>query len=190
VEAFARRVSELLGEPLTVDDLPGALDRLGIAGPLVAAGLRNTVSPTVIAGGYKANVIPGEATAQFDVRVLPGAEERLRAEVEALAGDDVELRWDRWIPPVEARDDGPLLEAFAAAIAAEDPAGVLVPFLMPASTDNKHLARIGVTGYGFVPLRTSADFDAFGHFHAVDERIPLDALAFSARTTARILRTA
>ncbi len=190
VEAFARRVSELLGEPLAVDDLPGALDRLGIAGPLVAAGLRNTVSPTVIAGGYKANVIPGEASAQFDIRVLPGGEERLRTEVEALAGDDVDLRWDRWIPPIEAPPEGPLLDVFAAAVAAEDPEGVLVPFLMPASTDNKHLARIGVTGYGFVPLRTDAAFDAFGHFHAVDERIPLDALAFSVRTTARILRSA
>jgi len=189
-EAFARRVSELLGETLTVDDLPAALDRLGIAGPLVAAGLRNTVSPTVIAGGYKSNVIPAEATAQFDVRVVPGAEERLRAEVEALVGEEVELRWDRWIPPIEAASDGPLLDVFASALAAEDPDGVLVPFLMPASTDNKHLARIGVTGYGFVPLRTDADFDAFGHFHTVDERIPLDALAFSVRTTARILRSA
>ncbi|WP_290474150.1 peptidase dimerization domain-containing protein [Leifsonia sp. 71-9] len=190
VEAFARRVSELLGETLTVDDLPAALDRLGIAGPLVAAGLRNTVSPTVIAGGYKSNVIPAEATAQFDVRVVPGAEERLRAEVEALVGEEVELRWDRWIPPIEAASEGPLLDVFASALAAEDPDGVLVPFLMPASTDNKHLARIGVTGYGFVPLRTDADFDAFGHYHAVDERIPLDALAFSVRTTARILRSA
>jgi acetylornithine deacetylase/succinyl-diaminopimelate desuccinylase-like protein len=65
-----------------------------------------------------------------------------------------------------------------------------VPFLLPASTDNKHLARLGIRGYGFVPLRVPADFDVFGQFHAADECVPVSALAFGTRVTARILREA
>ncbi|KQR51498.1 hypothetical protein ASF88_19560 [Leifsonia sp. Leaf336] len=190
VEAFAERATALLGERVDISTIDRYPEPLGTAGPLVAAALRNTVSPTIIQGGYKSNVIPGEARAEFDVRVLPGQEDALRHEVEALLGPGIDIAWDRWIHPIEAPSSGPLLDVMAAAIAAEDERGVVVPYLMPASTDNKHLASVGIAGYGFTPLRTDADFDAFGHFHAVDERVPVDALAFCARVTERILRDA
>ncbi|WP_198553628.1 MULTISPECIES: hypothetical protein [Microbacterium] len=98
----------------------------------------------------------------------------------------------------ETRDDdldalgfvGTLIETLQAAMAAEDEQGIVVPYLLPASTDNKHFARLGIHGYGFIPLRVPRGFDVFGQFHAADERIPLAALHFSARTTARILQHA
>lgn len=73
---------------------------------------------------------------------------------------------------------------------AEDPDGVVVPYLMPASTGNKHLSAPGIDGYGFTPLRVPADFDTCGRFHAADERVPVDALHFGFRVTGRLLRTA
>lgn len=190
VEAFAGQAGELLGESIDLDDVRADDPRLGPAAPLLAAALRNTVSPTIVQGGYKANVIPGEARAEFDVRVLPGQEGALRREVEELLGPDLELAWDRWIHPIESPARAPLIDVLGAAIAAEDPEGVVVPYLMPASTDNKHLAGAGIAGYGFTPLRLDDDFDAFGHFHAVDERVPVDALGFCARVMERILRDA
>jgi len=75
-------------------------------------------------------------------------------------------------------------------VTAEDAGGTVVPYLLPASTDNKHLARLGIRGYGFVPLRVPADFDVYGQFHAADERVPVDAVYFGTRVTARILRDA
>lgn len=188
--AFAEQVSALLGTPLTVADLESHLDELGIAGPLVAAGLRNTASPTTLRAGYKTNVIPGEATAGLDVRIVPGTEGQLERAIEGLLGEGVEVRFARMIPPLESPAHGPLLDAIQLALVEDDPDGVVVPYLMPASTDNKHLRHAGITGYGFVPLRTEGDFDAFGLYHAVDERIPVDALRFCARVTHRILRTA
>ncbi|KXC06480.1 hypothetical protein [Microbacterium hominis] len=65
-------------------------------------------------------------------------------------------------------------------MAAEDEQGIVVPYLLPASTDNKHFTRLGIHGYGFIPLRVPRGFDVFGQFHAADERIPLAALHFSA----------
>ena len=98
----------------------------------------------------------------------------------------------------ETRDDdldalgfvGTLIATLQAAMAAEDEQGIVVPYLLPASTDNEHFARLGIHGYGFIPLRVPRGFDVFGQFHAADERIPLAALHFSARTTARILQHA
>lgn len=191
-DAFLSAFGELTGRDLAGAgaDLERELDRLGFVGDIVAAGLRNTASPTMLAAGYKTNVIPGEALAEVDVRVLPGCAETLQEEIERLVGADVAVEWGRWVPPIAAPADAPFVATLRAAVAADDPDGVVVPYLLPASTDNKHLARLGIAGYGFAPLRVPDGFDAFGLFHAVDERVPLEALRFGARVTERMLRTA
>ncbi|MBK5249364.1 MAG: hypothetical protein JJE50_07985, partial [Actinomycetales bacterium] len=56
-------------------------------------------------------------------------------------------------------------------------------------TDNKSLARLGITGYGFAPLRLPADMDFAGMFHGVDERVPVESLEFGVRVMERFLRT-
>lgn len=168
----------------------GRIDDLGFAASLLDAGMRNTASPTVLAAGGKANVIPASASATLDVRIVPGQHDVVRSELAAVVGDDIEVTWERDIAAIEAPVDAPLVDVLQRAITAEDPDGVVVPYLLPASTDNKHLSRLGIRGYGFVPLRVPADFDVFGQFHAADERVPVEALAFGTRVTARILREA
>lgn len=168
----------------------GRLDDLGFAASLIDAGMRNTASPTVLAAGGKANVIPATASATLDVRIVPGQHDAVRAELATVVGDDIEVTWARDIAAIEAPVDAALVEVLQRAITAEDADGVVVPYLLPASTDNKHLSRLGIRGYGFVPLRVPADFDVFGQFHAADERVPVEALAFGTRVTARILREA
>ncbi|MSY04071.1 MAG: hypothetical protein F2725_04850, partial [Actinobacteria bacterium] len=64
------------------------------------------------------------------------------------------------------------------AIKDQDPDGIPVPYLMSGGTDNKALAKIGITGYGFSPLRLPADLDFMSLFHGVDERVPVDGLIF------------
>ncbi|AMM20205.1 hypothetical protein AX769_08550 [Frondihabitans sp. PAMC 28766] len=190
-ESFAASVSLLLETAVTASSLPEVLDRLGGARPLIEPSLRTTASPTRLEAGYKSNVIPARARAYIDVRTLPGYDESARAEIAALGGADVDVEWLPSPGPVEARPDSPLLDVLAEATRSEDPDAVVIPYLLPASTDHKNLARLGIHGYGFVPFRTATpDFDAFGLFHAVDERIPLDALFFAARVTARIAERA
>jgi acetylornithine deacetylase/succinyl-diaminopimelate desuccinylase-like protein len=174
----------------STEGLDAELESLGFVASLVGASARNTVSPTVLAAGGKTNVIPAEATARLDIRVLPGADAALHEELAAVVGDDVEITWGRPVPAIESPLDSPLLDVLQDAITAEDQGGLVVPYLLPASTDNKHLAQLGIRGYGFVPLRVPADFDVFGEFHAADERIPVESLYFSVRVTDRILRRA
>lgn len=182
--------SEETGVPFREDALEEDLEALGFAGSLIAATTRTTVSPTVLTAGSKTNVIPAEASARLDIRTLPGQDDTLRDVIEAVAGDDVTVKWDHWIRAIDAPIDAPLIDVLQEAITTEDADGLVVPYLLPASTDNKHLARLGIRGYGFVPLRVPADFDVFGEFHAADERIPVESLHFSTRVTARILRDA
>jgi len=173
---FRSAFSELTGQ----DAWPGLVD----------AGLRHSAVPTMLAAGYKLNVIPGEAVAEVDTRVVPGGEAGFRREVERIVGEDVTVEWVLSNAPVVAPVDGPLVETVREAVAHDDPHGVVVPYLLPASTDNKSFSRLGIAGYGFTPLRVPDGFDAFGQFHAVDERVPLTALRFGARVMRRILRTA
>ena len=72
---------------------------------------------------------------------------------------------------------------------AEDPGAAVLPYTLSGGTDNKSLARLGITGYGFAPLRLPADLDFSGMFHGVDERVPVDALRFGVRVLDRLLRT-
>jgi acetylornithine deacetylase/succinyl-diaminopimelate desuccinylase-like protein len=173
---FLTAFSELTGQ----NALPGLVD----------AGLRHSAVPTMLAAGYKLNVIPSEAVAEVDTRVVPGGEAAFRREVERVVGEDVSVEWVLSNAPVVAPVDGPLVQTVRAAVAQDDPDGVVVPYLLPASTDNKNFSQLGIAGYGFTPLRVPAGFDAFGQFHAVDERVPLTALRFGARVVHRILRTA
>ncbi|MDO9395137.1 MAG: peptidase dimerization domain-containing protein, partial [Herbiconiux sp.] len=178
------------------------LRALGVAGALVADGARSTATPTVLAAGGKANVIPSRAEARLDVRVLPGRLDAFRREIAELVGPEVTLEWSPVIPAVESPLDSPLLGVLAASVAAEDEGATLLPFQLPASTDAKHLAALGIRGYGFVPLRvpdrlTTAEghdgpgeLDLFGLFHGADERVPVESLAFLARVTARMLAEA
>ncbi|HEY0814008.1 MAG TPA: M20/M25/M40 family metallo-hydrolase, partial [Pseudonocardia sp.] len=170
--------------------LERALDELGLVGEIVGAGLRHSAVPTMLAAGYKINVVPAEALAEVDVRVLPGDEAGFRRAVEQIVGEEVTVEWGEAPAPTPSPVDGPLVETLRTAIAADDPDGVVVPYLLPASTDSKNFSRLGIAGYGFTPLRVPDGFDTFGLFHAVDECVPTDALRFGARVTERVLRTA
>lgn len=190
LERFLEVFGRERGVEFTDEELDAQLDDLGFVGRVISASARQTAAPTVLRAGDKSNIIPARAQATVDLRALPEREEELREEFTRLAGDSVELHWQDSLSPIAAPIDSAFVTAISDAVVAEDPDGVVVPYLLPASTDNKHFARLGVHGYGFVPLRVPDDFDVYGQFHSTDECVPVESLYFSARTTARILRTA
>ena len=77
--------------------------------------------------------------------------------------------------------EGRLVDAMCAAIKKLDPEGIPVPYLMSGGTDNKALSDLGITGYGFSPMRLPADLDFMSLFHGVDERIPLESFDFGVK---------
>jgi acetylornithine deacetylase/succinyl-diaminopimelate desuccinylase-like protein len=179
--AFLGEACAALGIDFTPNDLPAVLAKLGPIARMVGATVTNTVNPTVLAAGYKVNVVPQVATADVDGRFLPGYEEEFFAEVDGLLGSGVEREFVHHDIAVETGFDGDLVAAMSQAILAQDPDGRLVPYCLSGGTDAKSFSRLGIRCFGFAPLRLPADLDFAGMFHGVDERVPVDALQFGVR---------
>ncbi|WP_022880705.1 M20/M25/M40 family metallo-hydrolase [Gryllotalpicola ginsengisoli] len=163
--------------------------RTGSAAGFILATLRTTTNPTVLSAGYKANVIPERAEARIDIRPLPGQEDDILAALHEVVGDEVELQITHRDIGLEHPFTGPLVDAMTASLGAHDPGVPVLPYLMPGGTDNKALSLLGITGYGFAPLRLPAELDFPGMFHGIDERVPVDALAFGRAVLADLLKT-
>ncbi|RMI13465.1 M20/M25/M40 family metallo-hydrolase [Cellulomonas triticagri] len=186
-------VADLTGLPLDVDD-PLAIDRLiGALGParrFVGSSIRTLANPTQLHAGYKTNVIPGRATATVDVRPLPGDHEAVLAKVRELAGPHVRVEPEHLDIGLEVPATGALVDTMTDVLREQDPEAVVLPYMLSAGTDNKSLARLGIHGYGFAPLRLPADLDFTALFHGVDERVPTDSLRFGVRVLDGLLRQA
>ena len=160
--------------------------RTGTASGFILATLRTTTNPTLLNAGYKHNVIPDTAEALIDIRTLPGEEDQVLDQVRELIGPDIEIEVMHRDVGLEASFGGPLIDAIVDTLGTHDPGAPVLPYLLSGGTDNKALSLIGITGYGFAPLRLPAELDFPGMFHGVDERVPLDALVFG-RTVLRDL---
>ena len=148
---------------------------------MMGATTQNTSNPSMLNAGYKANVIPGSATAVVDGRFLPGFEHELEETMRQIVGADAEISVLVRDKALEVDFSGPLVEAMTAAVLSQDPQGIPVPYLMSGGTDNKALSELGIIGYGFSPLRLQDDLDFFALFHGVDERVPVEGVKFGVR---------
>ncbi|WP_199546184.1 M20/M25/M40 family metallo-hydrolase [Streptomyces sp. N35] len=171
-------------------DVDALLGKLGRAAALVEPTVRNSANPTMLQAGYKVNVIPGEAVAYVDGRYLPGGEEEFRATLDELTGPHVDWEFHHREVALEAPVDSSVYRKMRAALEEFEPEGHVVPYCMSGGTDAKQFSRLGVTGYGFSPLKLPEDYDYAAMFHGVDERVPVEALHFGARVLSRFLRTA
>ena len=180
-------LSDLTGTSYADDDLHELLAQLGGAQGFVLGTLRDTANPTMLSAGYKHNVVPQSATAALDCRFLPGHEEAMLARIEELAGEFVDVEVVHRAIALESPESGSLVDAMSAALLAEDPGAAVLPYCLSGGTDNKQLAQLGITGYGFVPLRLPADLEFAPMFHGIDERVPLESLRFGARVLRRFL---
>ena len=187
VKDLFREVARVTGKAYDEKDLRPLLTEIGSTARMIGATLQNTANPTMLEAGYKANVIPGSASAVIDGRFLPGYEEEMNATIRSIVGPDIKIETISRDIALEVDFNSPLVEAMKAALLREDPEGIPVPYLMSGGTDNKALSELGIVGYGFSPLRLPADLDFMSLFHGVDERIPVDGIRFGVRVLADFL---
>jgi acetylornithine deacetylase/succinyl-diaminopimelate desuccinylase-like protein len=181
VKAFFKRVADETGKPYDEADLQPLLQEVGFAARMIGATLQNTANPTMLEAGYKANVIPGSASAVIDGRFIPGFEDELNSTIKSLIGEHITVETITRDKALEVPFEGDLVEAMCNALIKEDAVAIPVPYVMSGGTDNKALADLGIIGYGFSPLKLDADFDFMAMFHGVDERVPVEGLTFGAR---------
>jgi acetylornithine deacetylase/succinyl-diaminopimelate desuccinylase-like protein len=187
MQVLLSTIGELAGVEATPANAERLVEEFGSAARMLGAVIKNTTNPTMLAAGYKVNVVPGEATAHVDGRFLPGYEDEFFSTLAELVGDRVGIDYVSRQHGLETTFDGDLVEAMTTALLEEDPDAVVAPYLMSGGTDAKHWHKLGIRCFGFTPLRLPGELDFTALFHGVDERVPTDALEFGARVFDRFL---
>ncbi len=164
------------------------LDRMGPEALAFDPLLHNTVNATIVHGGTQSNVIPSKIVVEMDGRTLPGfSGTDLQAELVALLGDEVEIEVLAE-PPAAATPDMGLFPTLSAILREADPEALPIPYLLPAVTDGRYFARLGIQTYGFLPMSLPEDFDFYSSIHAADERVPVAALDFGTDAVYKVLQ--
>jgi acetylornithine deacetylase/succinyl-diaminopimelate desuccinylase-like protein len=140
--------------------------------------LRNSVSPNIIKGGFRMNVIPTEAEASLDARLLPGEDrEQLMSELRRLINDPaVQVLPEDWAtnPASPASPlDSAMFQALEKAQTILFPGAVTLPMMSTGGTDAAHLRAKGVPSYGIGPVVTEEDGS---RMHGNDERLAVEGL--------------
>jgi acetylornithine deacetylase/succinyl-diaminopimelate desuccinylase-like protein len=187
IRETVKGLAAVTGRDFDPEDVDAWLPLLGGAARMIGATVRNTTNPTMLDGGYKANVIPSKAEATIDARFLPGQEDALLDTLDGLLADGVEREFIVRDIAVETAFEGALVDGMCAALRAEDDGAHPVPYLMSGGTDAKSFSTLGIRCFGFSPLRLPADLNFMALFHGIDERVPVEALKFGVRVLDRLL---
>ena len=185
---FIYELSDALGIDVDPNNQEELVRLLGPVGLMVGATFANSAQPTMLNAGYKLNVIPESADASIDGRVLPGFEEEFDRTIEELLDGQAEVVEVFSDIAMETTFDGRTVDTMAAALRAEDPGAIPVPYVLSGGTDAKQFAKLGIRAFGFIPLRLPPDLEFSKLFHGVNERVPVDALTFGTRVMDRFLR--
>lgn len=141
--------------------------------PGIANLFTDTFQVTVFEGGEKINVIPGEASAEIDVRLLPETDaEAYLGRVREALGEQVQvdvLLSSPSVPP--SPTDHPVYRSVAGVLEETAP---VVPALIPGFTDSRFFRERGIPAYGLSPFFLEPQ-DFLG-IHGPDEAIPLEEL--------------
>jgi acetylornithine deacetylase/succinyl-diaminopimelate desuccinylase-like protein len=150
---------------------------LSSANPAWNAMMRDTISPTILQAGVRQNVIPAEARAVLNIRLLPGnMVEPLIAKFQHLVNDpeisfEVEQGAGEAAPSSSTTSE--LFNAIGLAAANEFAGAPAVPYMHTGATDSMYLRLRSVQAYGIMPFPLT-DED-YARMHGDDERLPVDS---------------
>ncbi|MGH9669982.1 MAG: M20/M25/M40 family metallo-hydrolase [Terriglobales bacterium] len=140
--------------------------------------LRNTISLTMLGGSQQTNVIPGEAWAHLDVRLLPGEDPKAFLEEMGRVVDDANVTIEPENAEFRVANASPLDTALFAAIRRVEaryfPGTLVVPRLTSGYTENQRYRGLGIVSYGFSPYTVTEEEGATEH--ADNERIRVEEL--------------
>jgi acetylornithine deacetylase/succinyl-diaminopimelate desuccinylase-like protein len=153
---------------------------------------RTTLSPTVVQGGTKRNVIPDRVHLHLDVRVRQGetreqAEHAIWSLLDGL--DRVNVEFTGWREGSSSPRHTALWDALERVCAVLAPGAVMVPGITAATTDGRHVRPLGSPCYGFGLFSERIDAaEYFRMFHSTDERIDQDSLVLLCRLWQELAR--
>jgi acetylornithine deacetylase/succinyl-diaminopimelate desuccinylase-like protein len=171
--ADAARYRAVIGDdPKAAQD---AVDYFAKSQPNLASVVRASISPTIVQGGYRVNVIPSQVTATLDVRLMSGQDpDSFLAELRKVINDPA-VRAE-WIPrdvrpgTPSARLDSEVFKVLESAFARLYDTTVL-PTMSTGATDMAYLRDKGIQCYGIGPALDAEDGPKGFGAHSDQERI-------------------
>jgi len=154
--------------------------------------LRNTISLTVLQGSNKTNVIPAEATADVDIRLLPDQNPDSVLGVLTRLVNDTSVHWTTLLAPktpLENPVNTDLFSAIERASRDRDPDALVTTYMLTAATDRPTYRRLGIITYGLSPFKVDAADNQRG-VHGNDERVSVENVGFGVKYVYDILRYA
>lgn len=174
--------------PDNVDALIESMDDAGFAAALQAM-TRMTVSPNVIQGGTKTNIVPDLCTLQVDVRILPG---QTRNQVEAIlrdaAREDGEVEIQNYHPPSFSPTDIEYYHLIVETIRELVGPVPCLPHISPGATDSRFLRAAGIPAYGLSLMAPDYDPRIRACVHGKNERIDIASLRLKTEFFVRLAR--
>lgn len=152
---------------------------------------RMTVSPNVVQGGSKSNVVPDTCRAQVDIRILPGQdEEYVRRELARYLGGDMEIEIPNYHAPTFSTAASPYYRLLVETT--EQVAGreiTCLPQISPGATDSRHLRGAGIPSFGIGHMVPGFDPEGRSTLHGRNERIDMGSLQLKAEFLYRLARS-
>ncbi len=168
---------------------PATLLSLQIEDPGLAALTRNTCSITRLEGSAKINVVPPEAHAELDCRLLPDQERSgFLAELAAVLNDPgIQVDTIMGFTPAVSSTDTPLYRALVDATKRQFPEATIVPSVETGFTDSHFFRDLGIACYGFAPVLIPADQES--GVHGNNERISIENVTRGTAVMLEVVRT-
>jgi acetylornithine deacetylase/succinyl-diaminopimelate desuccinylase-like protein len=157
--------------------------------PLWNSMMRDTVAPTMLQAGVRVNVIPSEARANLNIRLLPGDSiEALLSDLRKLVNDSnvhIELQPDSGLAAPNSSLETDFYATITKVSAKEFNGAPVLPFLSTGATDSAQLRLHSVQAYGLKPFPLTEEDDR--RMHGDEERLPLAAFAKGVDLITRIV---
>lgn len=159
--------------------------------PATNAIIRTTTAPTMLPGtGTKENVIPRQATAVVNFRILPGdtVQGVMDHVIHTIDDSDISVtRLDRPIEPSPVSDhESPEFQTLHKTIRQVFPDTLVAPSLVAGATDSRHYAKIARNSFRFLPMRLEKQ--DLKRIHGNDERISIENYGEIIRFYIQLLR--
>ena len=177
--------NHLLNNPQQSDQI---LDELAKKDKALAEEIRprtkTTITPTIIHGGVKENIIPSECEAVFDCRVLPGQSVAqtlnfIKTMLKDVGDDKLSFEIIQMHDGSESNTQTPLYDAITSVLGELEPTCGITPTLTTGGTDSRFFREAGSVCYGFHPMRPDEPNDELERrMHGIDERITIENLVF------------
>lgn len=177
--------TELLNNPARSEQI---IDEIAKKDKALAEEIRprtkTTITPTIVAGGIKENIIPSEAEAVFDCRVLPGQSVQetlatIKGLLKEVDGDKLSYEIIQIHDGNESTTHTPLYGAISDVLRELEPNCGVTPAMTTGGTDSHFFRETGSIAYGFHPMRPDEPNDLLEkRMHGIDERITIENLVF------------